>query len=85
MRISVADAKARFSDLIRRAEAGETVELTRYGRPVARIVSAGQGAEVPLIGALSGRILWRLSEEDASEAPGAEADRDPRGSGGAGA
>lgn len=85
MRISVADAKARFSDLIRRAEAGETVELTRYGRPVARIVAAGQGAEVPLIGALSGRILWRLSEGDASGTGDGDADGDTPGSGGAGA
>lgn len=35
MQIAVAEAKARFADLIRRAEAGEETELTRYGRPVA--------------------------------------------------
>ena len=40
MRIAVAEAKARFSELIRRAEAGEAIELTRYGRPVARIVGS---------------------------------------------
>ena len=56
MRIAVAEAKAQFAELLRRAEAGEEIELTRYGRPVARIVAAGQGAPKPLIGALRGRI-----------------------------
>ncbi|MDE0210222.1 MAG: type II toxin-antitoxin system prevent-host-death family antitoxin, partial [Boseongicola sp.] len=34
--MAVAEAKAQFAELIRRAEAGEAIELTRYGRPVAR-------------------------------------------------
>jgi prevent-host-death family protein len=38
MKIAIAEAKAHFAELIRRAEAGEEVELTRYGRPVARIL-----------------------------------------------
>jgi prevent-host-death family protein len=38
MKIAIAEAKARFAEIIRRAEAGEEIELTRYGRPVARIV-----------------------------------------------
>lgn len=32
------EAKARLSELIDRAEAGETVVITRHGRPVARLV-----------------------------------------------
>lgn len=40
MQIAIAEAKAQFSELIRRAEAGEEIELTRYGRPVARLVAA---------------------------------------------
>lgn len=35
---SLADAKARLSELVARAEAGETVEITRRGKPVARVV-----------------------------------------------
>ena len=35
---SIADAKSRFSALVERAEAGEEVEITRRGKPVARIV-----------------------------------------------
>lgn len=34
---SLADAKARLSELIDKVEAGETVEITRRGRPVARL------------------------------------------------
>jgi prevent-host-death family protein len=35
---NIADAKAHFSDLVDRAEAGETVEIMRRGKPVARLV-----------------------------------------------
>ncbi|WP_084582071.1 type II toxin-antitoxin system Phd/YefM family antitoxin [Sphingomonas azotifigens] len=35
--ISLAEAKARLSELIDRVEAGESVEITRRGKPVARI------------------------------------------------
>ncbi len=37
---SLADAKAHLSELVDRAEAGETVEITRRGRLVARLVGA---------------------------------------------
>ncbi len=38
MQISVSDAKARLTDLVRRAEAGDKIVLTRHGQPVARLV-----------------------------------------------
>lgn len=38
MRISVTEAKAQLTDLIRRAEAGDEVLLTRHGHVVVRIV-----------------------------------------------
>jgi prevent-host-death family protein len=41
MRISVADAKIRLTDLLRRAEAGEEVVLTRRRQDVARLVPIG--------------------------------------------
>jgi len=37
--ISVSDAKAQLTDLVRRAEGGEDVVLTRHGREVARITT----------------------------------------------
>jgi prevent-host-death family protein len=38
MRISVSEAKVRITELVKRAEAGEEVILTRHGREVARLV-----------------------------------------------
>ena len=38
MRIAVSDAKAQLTDLVRRAEEGEEVVLTRHGHPVAQIL-----------------------------------------------
>jgi prevent-host-death family protein len=35
---SLADAKARLSELIRKVESGETVEITRCGKPVAQVI-----------------------------------------------
>jgi prevent-host-death family protein len=35
--LSIAQAKARFAETIRRVERGEVVILTRHGRPVARL------------------------------------------------
>lgn len=37
--ISLADAKARLSELIDRVEAGESIEITRRGKPVARLTA----------------------------------------------
>ncbi len=36
--ISVSDAKAQITDLVRRAENGEEVVLTRFGKAVAKLV-----------------------------------------------
>ena len=36
--IDLATAQARLSELLDRVEAGETIEITRRGRPVARLV-----------------------------------------------
>lgn len=37
MKISVSEAKAQLTDLVRRAEAGEEMVLTRHSQPIARI------------------------------------------------
>lgn len=39
MQLSITDAKARLTDLVRRAEAGEEVVLTRHGHAVVRLVA----------------------------------------------
>jgi prevent-host-death family protein len=39
MRVSVSDAKGKLTDLVRRAEAGDEVILTRHGQPAVRLVA----------------------------------------------
>ena len=38
LEVSVSEAKAQLTDLVRRAEAGEEVVLTRFGKAVAKLV-----------------------------------------------
>jgi prevent-host-death family protein len=38
--ISLADAKAHLSEIIDRVEAGDSVDITRRGKPVARLTAA---------------------------------------------
>ena len=54
MHVPLSDAKARLTDLVRQAEAGEEVVLTRHGKPAARIV--------PMAPALTGIARARLVE-----------------------
>lgn len=56
MKIAIAEAKAQFAEIIRRAEAGEEIELTRYGRAVARIVGPRPERRQPLVGCMAGRF-----------------------------
>ncbi len=39
MNVGIYEAKSKLSQLVEKAEAGEEVILTRWGRPVAKIVS----------------------------------------------
>jgi prevent-host-death family protein len=45
--VNLADAKAHLSALVDRVEAGDTVEITRRGKPVARL-SAVAGPRRPI-------------------------------------
>lgn len=47
MEVSVAEAKAKLSELLKRVEEGESVTITRRGKPVA-VVSAPKKAYAPL-------------------------------------
>jgi len=42
MKIPLSDAKARLTELVRRAEAGDDVVLTRHGHPAVRLVPVRQ-------------------------------------------
>jgi prevent-host-death family protein len=40
MIVKLAEAKARLSELIDRVESGESVSITKHGKPVAQLVAA---------------------------------------------
>lgn len=44
--LPIAEAKARFAECVRRAEVGETIVLTRHGRPVARLAPVAARIDV---------------------------------------
>lgn len=64
MQVTITEAKARFDELLKAAEAGETVIVTRHGKPVARIAGIEAPASLPRIGALKGEI-WMADDFDA--------------------
>ena len=47
MEISVSDAKGQLTDLVRRAEAGDDVILTRHGQATVRLVPVRGGQDRP--------------------------------------
>lgn len=51
MKIPISHAKAKLSDLVRRAEAGEAVVLTRYGKPVVRLVKVAEDRDPDVVAA----------------------------------
>jgi prevent-host-death family protein len=68
--LSVAEAKAHFSDCVRTAEEGRSVVITRRGKPVAALVPAGRLKQIerllaagPEAGLASLAGGWKGSEE----------------------
>jgi prevent-host-death family protein len=60
--VNLADAKARLSELVDLAQAGETVEIVRRGKPVARLVPVEEPkkkVDVEALRALMSRIPWQ--------------------------
>ena len=49
--INLADAKAHLSELVDRVEAGESIDITRRGKPVARLTAVAAPRK-PVDGAL---------------------------------
>jgi len=56
MEVSTAEAKNRLTELIRIAEGGEQVVITRHGRPVAQIAPPPAERKKPVLGGMRGRI-----------------------------
>jgi prevent-host-death family protein len=75
--ISLAKAKAKLSELVERAASGETVCITRRGKPIAQITAARLPRE-PIDAAVlktltdtmppqtesAGAFLWRMRDDD---------------------
>jgi prevent-host-death family protein len=55
--VNLARAKARLSELLDKAEAGEEVVITRHGRPVAQLAPiAGRKQRLPSLAAFRARM-----------------------------
>ena len=68
MYVSLSEARARLTDLVRQAEAGEEVVLTRHGRPAARIIAM---APAPT-GEAGTRLIERLRAVRSPQGQGLE-------------
>jgi prevent-host-death family protein len=72
MQVSVSDAKGQLTELVRRAEAGDDVVLTRHGKAIARIVPLSKRPTQQE----KRSILEKISHAAAAKAtPGAKAAR----------
>jgi prevent-host-death family protein len=70
--ISVTDAKAQLTDLVRRAEAGEEVVLTRHGHPAVRLAPIRWSSDM----AARRELIERVRKAGAAKAtPGPSAAR----------
>ncbi|MES0099813.1 type II toxin-antitoxin system prevent-host-death family antitoxin [Mesorhizobium sp. M0019] len=56
MNIAIAEAKARLSELVSRAEAGEEIVITRRGKVAARLVPLAVPESLPRVGAMKVKI-----------------------------
>jgi len=66
--VSLADAKAQLSELVDRVEAGESIGITRRGKPVARLTAADSPRQRVDVGRL--RALTETmppADQDAAE------------------
>lgn len=75
MKVSVAEAKNRLTELVRAVEDGAQVTICRRGKPVADIVRTAKAAPArPKFGTLKGRVVVRdeawwqpMTEEETEE------------------
>lgn len=63
MRISVTKAKGRLAELVRRAEAGQEILLTRHGRAAAELVPVRQRLDAAARRAVIARIQASAAEK----------------------
>lgn len=63
MDVAVSEAKAQLTDLVRRAEAGEEVVLTRHGQPTVRLVPVRRPQSTPEERAAVIEAVWAMARE----------------------
>ena len=63
--LNIAQAKARFSEIVRRAMAGEEVIIAKDNRPVVRLVSLAPKGKRRSPGSARGRV-WMAADFDAT-------------------
>ena len=73
--VSLADAKARLSELVHRAERGEPVQITRRGKPVVQMAGLDALRKPLDVGALR-RLTRPLPAEPAASGDGIRRIRD---------
>ena len=64
-RISVRDAEARRSELIRELKPGDEVLITENDRPVARLIPAASARAERRLGTLKGTVVYMAPDFDA--------------------
>lgn len=72
--VGIAEAKAKLSELLERAERGEEVVIARYGKPVAKIVAVPEGKvdRSGFFGCMKGEI-WMADDFDGPLPPDLQA------------
>ncbi len=63
VRISITEAKAKLLSLVDDVQAGEEIEITRHGKPVARLVPPLRSSHA-FIGSLIGRATQNCTDEE---------------------
>jgi prevent-host-death family protein len=76
--VNVREAKAQFSKLLRRVQAGEEVVISRAGKPVARLVPVAEPKKPRELGKDRGKI-WIADDFDAPLPPEIQAYFDGEG------
>lgn len=72
MRVPVTEAKGQLTELVRRAEAGEEIVLTRHGQPAVRLVPVESTPITP-------EARRKILDEIAAKAKAAKMVREARG------
>lgn len=81
MNIPITEAKAQLTELVRRAENGETVVLTRHGKPAVRLVPAR--FDGPRTGRLDRALIDEITRQAMKEMKPGPWDEDMYDEGGA--